>query len=187
MLILAYKTFYPNDLYLLRGNHQGARVNKHYGFYEDCLKLGAKGEYVWALFQKVFNLMPICALVGTKILCMPLPEMETLDKIREIKKPLCNPFHGVSLSSYLSSGMEAIEIGSGIMFGLKPSIICARIGTSISSRRAHQVCYDGFSTYCNSFVNAGAILHVSTELECQIIALMPDVKNATERVQNGKL
>ena len=36
VMLLAYKVKYPENFFLLRGNHECASVNFTYGFYKDC-------------------------------------------------------------------------------------------------------------------------------------------------------
>ncbi|KAL6737281.1 hypothetical protein Aduo_010936 [Ancylostoma duodenale] len=154
MLLLAYKVCYPTSVYLLRGNHECARVNKKYGFWNECIShLGDQGETVWAMFQRCFNNMPVSALVATKILCMHgglSPSLESLDDVRNTIKPVRNPFRGVINDMlWADPDMSILDWrtstrGSGFAFGSHViDDFCERFGLELIVR-AHQMCLDGF-------------------------------------------
>ncbi|CAD6188172.1 unnamed protein product [Caenorhabditis auriculariae] len=206
MLLFSYKVCYPEGIYLLRGNHEIARVNKKYGFYDECLNHIPNGEEIWALFQRCFNQLPIAALVATKILCMHgglSPSLTTLDILRDHPKPIRNPFRGLVNDMLWADPDLAVHEwktssrGSGFAFGTNViDEVCHRLGIELIIR-AHQMCFDGYwvvpshklitifsaPLYCNLYKNAACVLKIDDKLEVQIAAFVPESPNIEQIIQ----
>ena len=95
-LLLAYKIQYPENFFILRGNHESAGINRIYGFYDEC-----KRRYsikLWKVFSDVFNCLPVAAIVDEKILCMHgglSPELQQLQQIADLPRPCDVPDVGL--------------------------------------------------------------------------------------------
>ncbi len=69
--LLELKTRFPDRVYLLRGNHETASVNHFYGFFDECnRKYGDNGSSVCDMFNDVFNLLPLTAVIDNKTFCV---------------------------------------------------------------------------------------------------------------------
>jgi serine/threonine-protein phosphatase PP1 catalytic subunit len=68
MLVFAYKVKFPENFFLLRGNHECPKINRVYGFYEEC-----KRRYsvkLWKMISAIFSYLPLTARISERILCM---------------------------------------------------------------------------------------------------------------------
>lgn len=96
LLLLCYKIKYPENFFLLRGNHECANVTRVYGFYDECKR--RVNIKIWKTFIDVFNTLPIAAIVASKIFCVHgglSPSLSNMDDIRRIERPTGIPDYGL--------------------------------------------------------------------------------------------
>jgi serine/threonine-protein phosphatase PP1 catalytic subunit len=70
VVLLAYKVRYPNNFFMLRGNHECAKINRHYGLLDEISRRyqGDIHSLYWAINQ-TFAWLPYTALIDHRILC----------------------------------------------------------------------------------------------------------------------
>jgi serine/threonine-protein phosphatase PP1 catalytic subunit len=127
-LLLAYKIKYPENFFLLRGNHECASINRIYGFYDECKRRHT--IKLWKIFTDCFNCLPIAALIDDKILCMHgglSPELVKVDSIKNIVRPTDVPDTGLLCDLLWSDpDKEVVEWGEndrGVSFTFGEDIV----------------------------------------------------------------
>ena len=191
-LLFAFKIKYPNDFFMLRGNHESTAINRIYGFYDEC-----KRKYtvqIWKIFCDIFDCLPIAAIIDKKIFCIHgglSPYLVSLNQIKEIKRPTEVPDYGLLCDILWSDPSEKIagwaenERGVSFTFGkdildkflkfFEMDLVC----------RAHQVIENGYQffsnrklvtvfsapNYCGEFQNAAAVMIVDKTLMCSFQVL----------------
>ncbi|XP_021564296.1 serine/threonine-protein phosphatase PP1-beta [Carlito syrichta] len=205
-LLLAYKIKYPENFFLLRGNHECASINRIYGFYDEC-----KRRYnikLWKTFTDCFNCLPIAAIVDEKIFCCHgglSPDLQSMEQIRRIMRPTDVPDQGL-LCDLLWSDPDKDVLGwgendRGVSFTFGAEVVAKFLHKHDLDLicRAHQVVEDGYEffakrqlvtlfsapNYCGEFDNAGAMMSVDETLMCSFQILKPAEKkkpNATRPV-----
>jgi serine/threonine-protein phosphatase PP1 catalytic subunit len=196
-LVLAFKIKYPENFFILRGNHECASINRIYGFYDEC-----KRRYnirIWKTFTDTFNCMPVAAIIDEKIFTMHgglSPELQSMDQVRKIMRPTDVPDSGLICDLLWSDPEEGIsgwgENDRGVSFTFGADIVerFLRKHDFDLICRAHQVVEDGYQffakrqlitifsapNYCGEFDNSGAMMSVDETLMCSFQILKPAVK-----------
>lgn len=207
-LLLAYKIKYPENFFLLRGNHESASINRIYGFYDEC-----KRRYnvkLWKTFIDCFNCLPLAAIVGNKIFCMHgglSPDLHHMDQVRQVMRPCDIPDTGLACDLLWSDPDRDIhgwaENDRGVSFTFGSNIVkefLAKHDLDLVCR-AHQVVEDGYEFFAQrqlvtvfsapNYVdhdNAGAMMSVDESLMCSFQILKPaDVRKKNKYLlPNGK-
>ncbi|KAI8875938.1 serine/threonine-protein phosphatase PP-Z1 [Backusella circina FSU 941] len=206
LLLLCFKIKYPENFFLLRGNHECANVTRVYGFYDECKR--RTNVKIWRTFIDAFNTLPIAALVAGKIFCVHgglSPSLHSMDDVRNIMRPTDVPEYGLLNDLLWSDPSESIaeweenERGVSYCFGKKVvnefllkhdlDLVC----------RAHMVVEDGYQffnertlvtvfsapNYCGEFDNFGAIMSINEELLCSFELLTPIDHPSATKIQEA--
>merc|ERR1712070_1085164 len=196
-LLLCFKIKYPENFFILRGNHECASINRIYGFYDEC-----KRRYnirLWKTFTDCFNCMPVAAIIDEKIFCVHgglSPELTEMDQIKRVPRPTDVPDQGL-LCDLLWSDPEKNIAGwgdndRGVSYTFGGDIVTKFLEKHDLDLvcRAHQVVEDGYEffakrqlvtlfsapNYCGEFDNAGAMMSVDETLMCSFQILKPAEK-----------
>ncbi|GAV02133.1 hypothetical protein RvY_12735 [Ramazzottius varieornatus] len=96
-LVLCYKLKYPENFFLLRGSHETSDLNKDEGFLKICQEVYGS-DMPWHLFNRVFESMPVAAVVGDSIFCVHSglsTDLQTTGNLRSIQRPVRIPANGL--------------------------------------------------------------------------------------------
>ncbi|KAJ6442923.1 serine/threonine-protein phosphatase PP-Z [Purpureocillium lavendulum] len=208
LLLLCYKLKFPENFFLLRGNHECANVTRVYGFYDECKR--RCNVKIWKTFIDCFNTLPIAAIVAGKIFCVHgglSPALSHMDDIRNIARPTDVPDYGLlndllwSDPADMEQDWEANERGVSYCFGKRVITDFLAVHDFDLICRAHMVVEDGYEffndrvlvtvfsapNYCGEFDNWGAVMSVSSELLCSFELLKPlDSSALKSHIKKGR-
>ncbi|KAG4981840.1 serine/threonine-protein phosphatase BSL1-like [Glycine soja] len=192
-LLLALKIEYPENVHLIRGNHEAADINALFGFRIECIERMGENDGIWAWtrFNQLFNYLPLAALIEKKIICMHGGigrSINSVEDIEKLKRPITMDAGSIILMDLLWSdptendsveGLRPNARGPGLVtFGPdRVTEFCKKNKLQLIIR-AHECVMDGFerfaqgqlitlfsaTNYCGTANNAGAILVVGRGL-----------------------
>ena len=191
---MCYKIKYPENFFMLRGNHECELVNRTYGFYDECRK--RFNIKLWKQFTEMFNWMPVAALIDDKIFCVHgglSPEMKSIEQLYDIQRPTDVPSSGLLCDILWSDPSPDVENwgenerGVSVVYSKnevfkfldenKLDLVC----------RAHQVVEDGYEffadrtlvtifsapDYRGEYSNCASMMLVDDNLMCSFKVLKP--------------
>ncbi|CAL0303979.1 unnamed protein product [Lupinus luteus] len=192
-LLLALKVEYPNNVHLIRGNHEAADINALFGFRIECIeRMGERdGIWAWHRINRLFNWLPLAALIEKKIICMHGGigrSINHVEQIENIQRPITMEAGSIVLMDLLWSdptendsveGLRPNARGPGLVtFGPDRVMEFCNNNDLQLIVRAHECVMDGFerfaqghlitlfsaTNYCGTANNAGAILVLGRDL-----------------------
>ena len=86
--LLALKCAYPNNIFMLRGNHEIRNTNCKYGFLEQIQKM--YDQNLWHMFNVVFDYLPFAAVINKQYFAVHggiSQYLSSLDDIIQISRP----------------------------------------------------------------------------------------------------
>jgi serine/threonine-protein phosphatase 6 catalytic subunit len=150
-LLFCYKLKYPNNIFLLRGNHESRQISFTYGFYEEITRKYGNSN-PWRYIMDLFDYLPLSAIIEQKIFCVHgglSPFISTVDQIRLINRKLEIPHDG-AFCDLLWSDPDDIETwnissrGAGWIFGYKVVNEFNYLNGIELICRAHQLVNEGY-------------------------------------------
>ncbi|KAI3832529.1 hypothetical protein MKW98_002075 [Papaver atlanticum] len=192
-LLLALKVEYPQNVHLIRGNHEAADINALFGFRIECIeRMGERdGIWAWHRINRLFNWLPLAALIEKKIICMHGGigrSINHVEQIESLQRPITMEAGSVVLMDLLWSdptendsveGLRPNARGPGLVtFGPDRVMEFCNNNDLQLIVRAHECVMDGFerfaqghlitlfsaTNYCGTANNAGAILVLGRDL-----------------------
>ena len=185
LIVHILKILFPLKYYILRGNHETLEMNEYYGFFQDFI-LRFKDRNKFNEILKIYNVLPICALVNGTILCLHGGISQNFDILTQLKNQKCKDFEKVYKSLEQSifqimwndpkvelKGFSDSFRGPGIsFFGIDVFENFMKANTLEYLIRAHECFPEGFRWFFNKNCYQSFLLLITEDLMPQILLPM---------------
>ena len=182
ILLFSLKLLLPNDMHLLRGNHETINMNNIYGFRNE---VEAKyNKKVFELFTEVFNYLPLSAVINKKVFVVHgglfSKDGVTLQDIKNVNRVRQPPDEGLFCEMLWSdpqpfNGRSPNKRGVAIGFGPDVTEQFLKDNSLELVIRSHEVKEEGYliehngklitvfsaPNYCDTTGNKGAIVKLN--------------------------
>lgn len=194
-LLLCYKLKYPENVFLIRGNHEVETINHAYDFYTECSNRYSAN--IWKVFNETFNCLPYAAIIEDRIFCCHgglSPELTKVSQIKEIDRFRQLPDSDMIRDILWSDPAQQVEQWKpndkrNTSYTFNATVVENFLTTNNLDLmcRGHQAVNDGYEffakrrfvtifsapKYCGSFNNCGAVMAVDNSLICSFQVLRP--------------
>ncbi|GAA5796670.1 Metallo-dependent phosphatase-like protein [Helicostylum pulchrum] len=117
LLLWAHKLWYPNSIFLLRGNHECRHLTEYFTFKLECKT--KYSEEVYDAVMTCFDSLPLAAVVNNQFLCVHggiSPELKTLKDIEDIDRFRETPTSGLMCDLLWADPFEEFDNDTGPKF-----------------------------------------------------------------------
>lgn len=159
-VLYALKVRYPNEVFLLRGNHECKLMTLSHNFRTDCLKY--YDQEIYSMMLESFKNLPISCIINGKYLAVHgglSPQIESILQINEINRFSEPPKDGMLCDllwadptfeerGIMKKRYEANESrGCSFYFGYEATLNFLRKNQLLTIIRAHEVHSEGYRAY----------------------------------------
>ena len=207
-LLFLLKLLHPSKITLVRGNHECRQVAQVYGFEEEAKRKYDGNLAPLAAFCRVFDTLPIAALIDDKIFCAHAgisPSIQTLQQINDIDRFGDIPVEGAMTDLMWSDPEESdaeFQVnprGAGYLFNsvaLKKFMIENNLELFV---RSHQLVMEGYKysfpdenlltvwsapNYCYRCGNQASVLKLDQYLNREFVMVPPSELSTAEQKEN---
>ena len=163
LLLILYLIKYPNNIILLRGNHDSRIFSQIYGLYNECLKKYSnkdEGEEIYNKINELFDLLQLAAIIDNKYFCIHgglSAELKKLEEINNLERKKEIPEKGIITDLIWSDPKEEIDEyvpsqkGAGQFYGEKAVNNFLKENSNIEMIiRSHELVDNGYKYQFNN-------------------------------------
>jgi serine/threonine-protein phosphatase PP1 catalytic subunit len=197
-LLFALKLKYPANVFLIRGNHECAEVNREYGFLDECQERfgDGTGSKIWTVINNTLHVLPLALVLNNAVFCVHggiSPEMKSLDDISRCTRGTCIPEDGLLCDLTWSDPKQRQKSewamnDRGVSYTFNEKALKTFLDNTGLQMvcRAHQVVKNGYEfyhgslitvfsapNYCGDVGNNGAVMIMNENLEFSFIIMKP--------------
>ena len=212
LILYLLKMKFPENIFLLRGNHESEHVTEMYGFKEECLRRLNKFCYLKIIDS--FTGLPVAATLNDRIFCVHggIPKRPcSVKDLLKLPKKRNPPLHGMISDLLWSDPEPRVRLfvpnqrGIGVLFGVEPVVKFLDANKFDLMIRSHELCVRGYDypfqrkdgsgckrcltifssgDYCGESNKAAvALVPVEGEVSVEVLEALTEEQSGKKRVQ----